>query len=252
MSNLHLSGVLVLTAITGACASPRNAQTTPLPETLLPPESLTQDPPRRTDDRTLRTTEPVRQDPPPRVEDRTVRTAQPVRQDPPPRRDDRSILEERQKTPWEVTLSGVGTNDEEFNVGNGQLAVSVGYYFTEVLELVVRQGVSYSDDEGSVGGGASDDDVWNFQSRVALDVHIPMGNFVPYVGGNVGYLYGDTDTLDDTFAIGPEAGVKIYLQKAAFLQLGAEWEFFTDRKSSIDDTFEDGQLFYFAGFGLRF
>jgi len=156
----------------------------------------------------------------------------------------------RRATPWEVTLGGGGTNDEHFDVGNGNLNVGVGYYFNEVFELVVRQSMSYSDDERP--GGGDDDDVWDFQTRVALDAHLPLGRFVPYIGANLGYLYGDTRVTNDTLAAGPEAGVKIYLQPDAFLHIGIEYEFFFDTQTNLDDAFETGQVFYSAGFGLRF
>jgi len=148
--------------------------------------------------------------------------------------------------PWEFTVAGGGTNDEDFNVGNGQLNVGVGYYFNESLELVARQSATYSDDEGQ------GDDVWDFQSRVALDFNFPIGTIVPYVGGNVGYLYGNTNATNDTLAAGPEAGIKIYLQSAAFLQIGAEYEFFFETHESLSDAFETGQMFYNVGLGLRF
>lgn len=156
--------------------------------------------------------------------------------------------EDRRDVPWEVTLAGGGTNDEDFDIGNGSLDASVGYYFNEVVELVARQSVFFSDDEGVL---ADDEDVWAFQSRIALDLHLPLGRFVPYVGASVGYLYGDIPT-DETGSAGPEAGVKIYLQRAAFLQIGAEWQFFFDEQDTINDAFEEGQLFYNVGFGLRF
>lgn len=154
---------------------------------------------------------------------------------------------DRRDVPWEVTLSGGGTNDEEFNVGNGSLDASVGYYFTEVLELVGRQSVGYSEDELP----APDDEIWAFKSTIGLNLHIPLGNVAPYVGGNVGWLYGDNPP-DETMTAGPEAGVKIYLQRAAFLQAGAAWQFFFDEQDTLDDAFEEGQIFYTVGFGLRF
>jgi hypothetical protein len=224
MSNLHLCVFLASAAIAAGCATGRIEESTWL-----------QDPPPRPGDPAYdaRTT----QAPPPRT--------------PPPR--PRTIAEERRLVPWEVTLGGSGTNDETFDVGHGQASGSVGYYFNEWIELVLRQGVSYSDDEGVPG--TDGDDVWDFQTRVALDLHLPLGMVVPYIGVNVGYLYGDTEVASDTGAAGPEAGVKIYLQSDAFLQVGAEWEFFFDRQDArnqtFEETFDDGQIFYFAGFGLR-
>lgn len=133
--------------------------------------------------------------------------------------------------------------------------MNVGYYFTEMVELVVRQSASYSDDL-PVAGTTDTESVWNFQTRVALDLHFPIGCFVPYVGVNVGYLYGDSDAPDDTLAGGVEGGAKIYVQPDAFLQAHIEWEFFEDRQQALDNSFrenfDDGAIFYFIGFGLRF
>ena len=170
-------------------------------------------------------------------------TTSPQSQQPPQGAPDR-------KGPWEVTLGAGGSNDEHYDAGSGLLNASVGYYFNESLELVVRQGAAYSDDLGPAG--TDDDDVWDFQTRVALDFHVPMGVFVPYVGANLGYLYGDTAVTNDTLAAGPEAGVKIYLQPAAFLHVSAEYEFFFETQDSVRDAFETGEVFYSAGFGLRF
>jgi hypothetical protein len=227
MNKITVLGVLVLATISSGCTTSRIAQTT-----------WAQDPPPRAID--SRTTPP--QSPPPR--DRVVVVDR-----------DRAWAEDRRHKPWEFTLTGSGTNDEDFDIGNGIFNGSAGYYFNEVLELSVRQGVFFSDDQ-PVGGSTSTEDVWNFQTRIALDLHFPIGAFVPYVGANVGYIYGDSDGPDDTLAAGPEAGVKIYLKSDAFLQVGAEWEFFEDRgtalEGSFEDSFDQGQIFYFAGFGLRF
>jgi hypothetical protein len=106
--------------------------------------------------------------------------------------------------------------------------------------------VAVADDE-TPGGG----DTWNFVTRVAFDVHIPLGVVSPFVGVFGGWLYGDS-SVDDTFIAGPEVGAKIYLQRDAFLFAGAEWQFYFDEQDTLDAAFEDGQFFYSAGFGLRF
>jgi hypothetical protein len=245
MSNLDLAIVLAFSAALGGCATGRIAES-----------ADPQDPPVRTTE--TRTTDPVtgrtttttttaapRTDT--RMQDQRARNTH---------QDYETAVAVRREHPWEVTLSGSGSNDEDFDVGSGMLNGSVGYYFSEWTLLALRHGVSYSDDVAPASVGGSAEDVWNFQTRIAFDVHIPMPVVTPYAGILVGYIYGDSDALDDTFAVGPEAGVKIYVQHDAFLQLGAEWLFFTDRDSTLsstfDEVFEDGQIFYFAGFGLRF
>ncbi len=149
----------------------------------------------------------------------------------------------RQKHPWELVLSGAGANDRDFDAGGLQFAGSIGYYFTEVLELSLRQNVSMSD------AGSGRPDLWDAASRIALDVHFPMDGFVPYVGVNVGYVYGDT--LEESLAAGPEAGFKFYLKPETFLLIGVEYEFFFDTEDRINDAFDEGTVFYNLGFGVR-
>lgn len=157
--------------------------------------------------------------------------------------------EQRRARPWEITLGGRGTNDEHYTAGGGQINGSVGYYLTEVVEIAVRQGVSYSDDLPGAAG-AETSEVWNFDTRIAIDLHLPMGDFVPYIGGNVGGIYGDSS--NDSFAAGPEVGIKWYVKPDAFVHVGAEYEFFFEGDESPDDAFDQGQVFYTAGLGLRF
>lgn len=149
----------------------------------------------------------------------------------------------RQAHPWELVLSGAGANDRDFDAGGLQFAGSIGYYFTEVLELSLRQNVSMSD------AGSGRPDLWDAASRIALDVHFPMEAFVPYVGVNVGYVYGDT--LEESLAAGPEAGFKFYLKPETFLLIGVEYEFFFDTEDRINDAFDEGTFFYNLGFGVR-
>jgi hypothetical protein len=240
MSKLDLAIVLAVTAALTGCASG------PIAESGAP-----QNPPVRTETRTTdpvtgRTTTTTTTTPPATATDTRRQDVRDSRT----HGDYETDLRIRREHPWEVTLGGTGTNDENFDVGAGQLTGSVGYYFSEWTELSLRHSVSYSDDLAAPPG-ISPEDVWAFQTRLAFDLHFPMPVVTPYVGALVGYVYGDTP-VDDTFAIGPEAGIKIYVQHDAFIQVGAEWVFFTDRESTIDDTFEDGQIFYFAGIGLRF
>jgi hypothetical protein len=146
--------------------------------------------------------------------------------------------------PWEFTVGGAGASNDDFDAGGAQASASVGYYFNEVIELVVRQNGTFSD------AGEGSPDLWNGASRAALDVHIPLGPVVPFVGGQVGYVYGDG--VRDSMLAGPEAGVKIYLKDDAFLLVSAEYQFFFDRGDSLNTAFDDGQLLYGLSIGLRF
>lgn len=146
--------------------------------------------------------------------------------------------------PLEVVVAGVGGSNERFNAGGAEAAVSVGYYLTDVVEVSLRQNGSYSDQ------GRNSPEIWNGATRAALDLHLPLGMVVPYVGASFGYVYGDT--VRDSMMAGPEIGAKIYLQPDAFLLLGAEYQFFFDKGDSLQTAFDEGQLLYTLGMGMRF
>ena len=141
---------------------------------------------------------------------------------------------------WELTLGGSGGNDKDFNDGNVNIDVSVGYYFTDQLELSVRQNIGYNDD-------------WSAATRLALDYHFSFGQdqpVVPFVGIELGYLYGD-DT-GDTWAAGPEAGLKFYVNDTTFIFGQVAYQFFFEDSDDADDAFEDGSFVYSLGIGFRF
>jgi hypothetical protein len=150
----------------------------------------------------------------------------------------------RRTMPWEFTLGGSGNSNEDFDAGGAQATASVGYYFNEVVELSARQSSSYFD------GTPSGDGSWASQSRVALDLHIPLQYVAPYGGVNWGYSYGDL--VNDSMVAGPEAGVKFYLKDDVLLLAGVEWEFFFDKDDSLNAAFKDGQLIYVLSLGVRF
>ena len=145
---------------------------------------------------------------------------------------------------WELTLSGVGGNDEDFDAGGGQLAVGVGYFFTEALELSVRQNLSFSDP------GPGIRDAWNGVSRIAVDVQPFRSVVSPYIGAHFGWIYGDT--VNESLEAGPEAGLKVYVNEGAFVQAAVEYQFFFDDQDSLSDAFEKGQFIYVLGLGAKF
>jgi outer membrane protein W len=148
--------------------------------------------------------------------------------------------------PWEITLGGGGSNTNDFDGFSASVNGSLGYYFTDNLELSVRQSVTYSDFVGSD---------WNGSTRVAFDIHFPMGSrghIVPFVGANIGYVYGDS--VKDTFAAAPEAGIKLYFDEQTFVFFVAEYQFFFEDADSDDvsSSFDDGAFVYTIGLGFRF
>lgn len=141
---------------------------------------------------------------------------------------------------WELTLGGSGQNGPDFDGTTFNVNGSIGYFYTKNLEIAVRQGVGYTD----IGVDGSN---WTGSTRVALDWHFDLGRWQPYVGGNIGYVYGEVDT----WAAAPEAGVKFFVNSTTFIQLGVEYQFFFDDADDADDAFSDGQFVYGLNIGFR-
>lgn len=154
-----------------------------------------------------------------------------------------SMAQAQVENPWELTLSGSGANDSDFEGVAASANLGLGYYLSEQLELGVRQSLTYSDLFGSA---------WSGSTRIFADFHFPLGDrgqWVPFVGANIGYVYGDG--VNDTWEAAPEAGIKYYMNSTTFIFLQAEYQFFFDEGDEADDAFDDGQFLYTLGIGLR-
>jgi hypothetical protein len=145
------------------------------------------------------------------------------------------------KDPWEVTLAGIGSNDRRFRNGTGSAQASLGYYLNDVFEVGVRQNVLFF--EGTP-------DSWNGATRIFADLHIPVSVLRPFVGAEVGWVYGD-DIQDETM-LGLEAGAKIDVREGTFVFLMAEYQWFFDDADEFDENFDDGSFIYSLGVGFRF
>jgi hypothetical protein len=135
---------------------------------------------------------------------------------------------------WELTLSGTGNNDHDFETGSAAVSGSLGYFVTEQIEIAVRQGVVWAD-----GGSA-----WNGDTRLAVDYHFNFADkIVPFVGANIGYQYGDG--ISDDWIAGPEIGVKFFLNTTTFIQVTAAYNF------ALCEGLDEGAFFYGLGIGVR-
>lgn len=143
---------------------------------------------------------------------------------------------------WELTLSGTGSNDDDFDNGSVGGSLNIGYFVGERAEILLRQSLRWAD----VPGSGSDTIA---SSRVAFDYHLGGGRFWPFIGVNFGGVYGDA--VEDTFAAAPEAGFKWYVKPEAFLMLMGEYQFFFKNIDDADDAFEDGQFVYTLGLGFN-
>jgi len=157
--------------------------------------------------------------------------------------------------PWELTLSGTGSNGPDFNGVNAAVNVGVGYYLTDTatnaLEVGGRQALTFTDLGGSGPGGKGS--ALNASTAAFIDYHFKFGDhgeWQPYVGANIGFVYGDT--VSDSFEAGPEGGVKYYVNANTFIQLSVEYQFFFNKGSDASDAFSDGQFIYGLGIGFRF
>lgn len=150
--------------------------------------------------------------------------------------------------PWELTLGGSASNGPDFDGVNAAATVGIGYYLTDRLEIVGRQSLTYTDLTGGGKGSAL-----NASTAVALDYHFQLGDhgeFQPFIGGNIGYVYGDT--VNDSFEAGPEGGIKYYVNSNTFIVATVQYQFFFDKGSDASEAFSDGQFIYGLGIGFRF
>jgi hypothetical protein len=146
-----------------------------------------------------------------------------------------------QQGQWEVTFSGNGSSDEDFDTNVFGLSGSIGYYLTDDLLVALRQSLNISD---------NGDDSTRGSTRVALDYHFDLDRFRPFVGANFGGVYGDG--INDTFAAGLEGGLKWYVKPEVFLFGMIEYQWLFDDADDVNNTFDDGQWIYTFGVGFNF
>ena len=144
---------------------------------------------------------------------------------------------------WELTLNGSGFNSRDFDNGSFGGGFSVGYFFNDSFELGVRQTVNYVDTEAVRGSDTI------ASTRLAADFHIDLGRLQPFIGVNVGSVYGDA--IPDTYAGAPEIGAKLYIKPEAFLMALGEYQFFFKNIDDADNNFDSGQFVYTLGVGFN-
>ncbi len=125
----------------------------------------------------------------------------------------------------EMTLSGSGVSNKSMSTGTFGVGGSLGYFLTPELEVLVRQSVSYADNNfGTFWGGTT---------AGALDYHFDLGEFQPFIGAGVGYSYGSHRT--GAGVAFPEAGVKYFVNSTTFVYGMAQYEY--SFKSHSNDSF---------------
>ena len=147
-----------------------------------------------------------------------------------------------EQSDWELILGASGSNDKDFESGSFNLNAEVGYYVTDTVAAGLRQSIGYAE--------SGDDSVSTLSSALFADYHFDMGAFRPFVGGSVGYAYGNA--VEETFFAGPEAGVKWYVKDDTFIYGRATYQFLFEDTDDADDAFDDGRFNYVVGIGFNF
>jgi hypothetical protein len=140
----------------------------------------------------------------------------------------------------EFLLNGSGVSDNSFDSTIFSITGSLGYFFTNNIEGSVRQAVRFTSVEH---GGSS----WEGVTRVAGDYHFDYGRLWPFLGANIGVVYGDD--VSESWLIGVEGGVKFFVNTTTFIEGAIGYDWFLDDDES--DAFDDGQFVYSVGIGFK-
>lgn len=142
-----------------------------------------------------------------------------------------------------VTLSGTGSSDKKFDGNSFGVSGEFGYYGSDQWLYGVRQSVS-----GVVGDDVKD--AWDGSTRLFADYHFGSGALRPFLGANIGALYGKN--VRDTGTAGIEGGLKYYVLEKTFISVGVEYAFLFRNTNDVDKNFNDGAFFYNLGVGFNF
>jgi hypothetical protein len=137
------------------------------------------------------------------------------------------------------TMGAGGTSDRKFSTNSFSINGDVGYFWMDNVEASLRQNLTRAD--AGRGGGS----LWQASTRLAVDWHFVIGEFLPFVGAQAGILYGDPRT---NFILGPELGLKYFVNQTTYIQGLAEYQYLT----RTDDDFKSGRWQYTVGIGYRF
>jgi hypothetical protein len=134
----------------------------------------------------------------------------------------------------ELTLNGSGTNSKDFESGSFNVGAGLGYFLTNNFEIAVRQTVAWAH--------VTDSDT-AFRTSGAIDFHFDFDRFQPFIGANIGYIYGDAP--EETGVAGAEGGIKYFLNSTTFIYASIDYDF------SIKEGFDEAAFFYALGLGVK-
>lgn len=143
----------------------------------------------------------------------------------------------------EFTLSGSGYSNKDFDNNTFGISGSLAKYLTDNVAIGLRQSVNWTDPQNG-------SDQWGGFTRGFADYVFDLKKFRPYLGVSVGGIYGDN--FNDTFAAGPEAGLKYYADKNTFVFAQTEYQFTFDDVDNLSNDSERGLWQHTVGVGFNF
>jgi hypothetical protein len=134
------------------------------------------------------------------------------------------------------------------NGGMNKAIADLNYLLTPAQKISVQQKISVDD----LGERASDLK-GDTKSRYTFhygDVGPGPSKLRPFVGANADYVYGSK--IDNSFMVGPEAGLKVRVQPDMLVVLKTNYQFSYRDVRQIDEALDDGAFSYRIGVELRF
>lgn len=140
----------------------------------------------------------------------------------------------------EFTLGGLAlTTDGDDGYVSG--AASLGHHASPVLAIQLRHEGAFADNGESRSF---------FTTRLAVDLGIARSGVRPFAGLGAGVAYGES--VNETPLLGLHAGVRLYVQPRAFLQILAGYDHFVTKTEDETEIFEDEALRVGLSIGLHF
>jgi hypothetical protein len=136
------------------------------------------------------------------------------------------------------TLSAGGQSDRKLSTNSFSIDAAAGYFWMDNIEASLRQNITRDD----IGPGSE----WHGSTRLAVDWHFVLGNFLPFVGAQAGFAYGEG--IRNQAVLGPEIGVKYFVNQTTFISGLAELQYLT----RTDDNWKSSRWQYTVGVGFRF
>lgn len=150
-----------------------------------------------------------------------------------------SAIAQQEAGDREFSLSGSGGSDNSFKSNSLGISGTYGWFHTKEIEYGIRQSIGIADIEGSSLGLSG-------STAAFADYHFDFAQWQPFIGASLGVTYGTSSAIKEEFALGPEIGVKYYIQPKTFIQAQATYLF------KVDDDVDQGSLRYTVGLGINF